>query len=422
MKNIIILSLGIYYLLFFQNNSNAQVFSWQQKADYGGGETYDPFWFTINGKAYVGAGISLGGSPQTVIYKQDFWEFDPSSNVWTQKANFLGSGRYGARGFAINGIGYAGTGWTPAATSSFYKYDPSLNMWSPITSFLGSARYTATSFELAGKGYIGLGYAPCKNDFWSYDPITDSWAQVASFPGNSRQGASVFTIGMKAYVGLGACTGSLFNDFASYDPINNTWLPIASFPGGARNGAYSFSIDHYGFVGLGFDYASTGNPFDFFSDFWMYDQVADSWSLVPVNFPGKARVQGMYFTLNNKGYLGLGSDTTFYTHYLTDVWEFNFTPSAINELNHTPFYASSVFPNPASEFITLQLNGKQNLLARDVIEIQNTSGRIVYHHELLSPSEKTIIDVSNFSNGIHVITVKRNNTIVALNKLVVSTN
>lgn len=104
------------------------------KADYGGGETYDPFWFTIYGKAYVGAGISLGGSPQTVIYKQDFWEFDPSANVWTQKANFLGSGDYGARGFSINGFGYAGTGWTPAATSSFYKYDPSLNIWSPITS------------------------------------------------------------------------------------------------------------------------------------------------------------------------------------------------------------------------------------------------------------------------------------------------
>lgn len=150
------------------------------------------------------------------------------------------------------------------------------------------------------------------------------------FQGLPRQAASVFTIGLKAYVGLGACSGSLFNDFASYDPINNTWLPIASFPGGARNSVfYSFSIDHYGFVGLGFDYASTGNPFNFFSDFWMYDEVADSWSLIPVNFPGKARVQGMYFTLNNKGYLGLGSDTIFVLHYLTDVWEFNFTPSAM---------------------------------------------------------------------------------------------
>ena len=32
--------------------------------------------------------------------KKDFWEYDPATNAWTQKANFGGTGRANAAGFS----------------------------------------------------------------------------------------------------------------------------------------------------------------------------------------------------------------------------------------------------------------------------------------------------------------------------------
>lgn len=395
----------------------AQTYTWQQKSDFGGGERYDPFWFTINGLAYVGTGIAIAGPSQPIIYKQDFWEFDPDLNIWTQKANFPGSGRYGGRGFAIDGNGYAGTGWTPSATSTFYKYDPVTNIWSQIAPFAGSSRYTGTSFELAGKGYLGLGYAPCKNDFWSYDPATNSWSQVASYPGSPRQAASTFTIGSKAYVGLGACSGSLYDDFAEYDPFNNNWTPIASFPGAARDGAYSFSIGNFGFVGLGYDYASTGNPFTMFSDFWKYDQSTDSWSLLQPAFPGKLRFQGMYFSLNNKGYLGLGSDTVFYTRYLSDVWELKADYTALPESMYGGCEAL-VFPNPAVNKITVELQNDCLFQKGDLIQLSGSDGQPLSMSTIEVATPSVVIPLGKFPVGAGILIISRGKSSLVISKFV----
>jgi len=41
-----------------------------------------PFTFSIGNKGYVGTGDGYGG------YVTTFWEYDPSIDVWTQKADF----------------------------------------------------------------------------------------------------------------------------------------------------------------------------------------------------------------------------------------------------------------------------------------------------------------------------------------------
>jgi hypothetical protein len=43
------------------------------------------------------------------MYYRDFWEYDPSSNVWTRKADFGGKKRSDAVGFSVGGKGYLGT-------------------------------------------------------------------------------------------------------------------------------------------------------------------------------------------------------------------------------------------------------------------------------------------------------------------------
>jgi len=48
-----------------------------------------------------------------LIYKNDFWEYDPATNVWVQKVNFGGDAREQAIGFSIGNKGYIGTGNRP---------------------------------------------------------------------------------------------------------------------------------------------------------------------------------------------------------------------------------------------------------------------------------------------------------------------
>ena len=48
--------------------------------------------FTINQKGYV-----CLGQGETNGFFKDLWEFDPVTNVWTQKADFAGSARTHSR-------------------------------------------------------------------------------------------------------------------------------------------------------------------------------------------------------------------------------------------------------------------------------------------------------------------------------------
>ena len=58
--------------------------------------------FSIGSKGYIGTGY--GG------LRNDFWEYDPATNAWTQKADFAGVARaYGSRIFHRS-KGYIGTG------------------------------------------------------------------------------------------------------------------------------------------------------------------------------------------------------------------------------------------------------------------------------------------------------------------------
>jgi N-acetylneuraminic acid mutarotase len=102
----------------------------------------------------------------------DFWEYDTTANEWTQKANFGGTVRDGATGFAIGTKGYIGIGDDSIGSKSdFWEYDQGNNTWTQKANFSGGARSAATGFAIGTKGYIGIGYdGSDKNDFWEYTP------------------------------------------------------------------------------------------------------------------------------------------------------------------------------------------------------------------------------------------------------------
>ena len=83
----------------------------------------------------------------------------------------------------------------------FYAYNPTSNTWTQVADFSGTARRDAVAFELNGFGFIGTGNdGTLKNDLWMYDVTSDTWIDKASFPGTPRAGAVAWGAQTVAYV------------------------------------------------------------------------------------------------------------------------------------------------------------------------------------------------------------------------------
>ena len=179
-------------LAIFGLSVNAQN-NWAGKQDLGVNVRSQAVGFSIGSKGYIGSG-SDGG-----MYS-DFWEYDPSTNVWTQKADFGGGVRKFAVGFSIGNKGYVGTGRDADIGyymyNDFWEYNPINNKWTQKANFLGVKRFGAVGFSIGSKGYIGTGestYSTLLKDFFEYDPVSDSWSQKADFGGGLREFAVGFS-------------------------------------------------------------------------------------------------------------------------------------------------------------------------------------------------------------------------------------
>jgi len=186
--------------------------------------------FAINGKGYIGTGSD------TSSCSKNFWEYDPLINTWNQKTNFGGNGKYSATGFNIGSKGYIGTGvdqyGVNGVSKDFWEYDPITDIWTQKADFAGIGRNAASSFSIGSKGYIGLGLnGVLLNDFWEYDQLSNTWTEKADFPGTKRYQAVGFSINGKGYFGTGWATDGLKNDFWEYTPDSTTGINELSSSG-----------------------------------------------------------------------------------------------------------------------------------------------------------------------------------------------
>ncbi|HTI10574.1 MAG TPA: hypothetical protein VL832_18525 [Puia sp.] len=283
---------------------------WTQKADLPGARS-TATGFSIDNKGYIG--------------NRDFWEYDPATNTWTRKADFRGAGTSGATGFSIGNKGYMGTGIDSLSqsTNDFWQFDPITNVWTRKANFGGAVRNAASGFSVGGKGYIGLGqggmpFIPTYADFWEYDPQTDTWTQKADFGGGERWGATGFPVGNKGFLGIG--NNNLFrsqNDFWEYDPATNTWVQKANFAGDARGQAIGFGIGSKGYIGTGYRNIND-NIHGPTTDFWAYDTASNTWSK-EADFGGGPRQDAVGFSIAGKGYVGTGIDGS----PKKDFWEYD---------------------------------------------------------------------------------------------------
>ncbi len=303
----------VLFFLYSPSKSCSQTGTWQPKKTLEGASTrYLAVGFSIGAKGYMGTGYGNSN------FLKDFWEYDPATDTWSQKADFGGGPRVAAVGFSIGNKGYVGTGATNTGsdedTKDFWEYDPETNVWTRKADFSGAARQVAVGFNIGNKGYIGTGRTTGFNtlfqDFWEYDPANDTWLRKADFGGGARYATSGFSIGTMGYIGTGTdFTGGGFtfrSDFWEYNQATNTWTRKADFGGGTRELAVGFSINNKGYIGTGL-YAG---------DFWEYNPSIDTWAR-KADFGGGGRNMAAGFAVGGRGYICTGAGSV-----INDLWTY----------------------------------------------------------------------------------------------------
>lgn len=232
---------------------------------------YDPATLAWTKKtSFPGAPSSLIESTSFVIGDNAYivtgnttWQYNQPTDTWKQKAYVFSVQRMLATSFAINGKGYMGLGYDPNSSNlteqnDWWQYDPVADKWTQQTGFPGGKRSGAAGFAVDGKGYVvsgshyANGHGNWGNKVWQYDPVTDSWIQKADFPGAGRYRAVAAnaTIGGNDF-GLiaGGDNGQVgFSDAWEYNPRLDTWGQFANMLGGPRTEAAAFVVGRSFFI------------------------------------------------------------------------------------------------------------------------------------------------------------------------------
>ncbi|RFZ84334.1 hypothetical protein DYU05_01525 [Mucilaginibacter terrenus] len=306
---------------FVPNYENALPGLWKQVANFEGVGRVRAYGFSIGNKGYIIGGNAGSGFSSIALY--DMWEYDPTADKWTRKADYPGQGAEYLRGFTINNKAYLGTGFgeraehqdDPPQKRDFWEYDPALDKWTHKADVPGPPRENVIAFAIDGAGYLGLGtnndYNASYKDFYRYDVVSDKWTRVADYPGNGSFGVAAFAVNGKGYAGLGGTSPDVIKtDFWEYDPAADKWTARADFTGKPRVFSSQFVIGSDGYVGLGTTTAASAD------DWYKYSPATNSWNKI-TTYGGVARYDAVSFTINGIAYTGTGNPGLLY-----DLWKY----------------------------------------------------------------------------------------------------
>ena len=320
-----------------QDSWSSTTVNWMENMGY-----QDGFVMPIGNKVYVAAGLPSDPSNNQKI----FYEFDPTTNIWTQKND--------------------------------------------LPNFIALSSSQFPNFSYNNKGYILY-----SGKISTYDPITDMWEDnISAYPNSPYNfNLSHFVIDDKFYAGSGNNSAiETSPNFFQYDPEQNTWIDIAPYPDTLQpSNMLSFVINKTAYTGMG-AYTS-GGGFDYNPQYYSYSPSNDSWSLIPDC--GYSAKNGFSFTLNGKGYVGTGWTTAPNLSFYDDIWEY--TPSTtlnIEEYNHS-LIEIGLYPNPTSGLLNFKTD-------RDVSKIQivNLLGQQIKEFQIKGNNQ---IDIKELQNGVYIL-------------------
>jgi hypothetical protein len=307
-------------------------------------------WKKLNdfpGEAMINAtGFALNETGFIVGNNKQVWEYNPLLDTWTRKNDFALSKVYtylpvkGATSFVVNETAYVYCYY-------LWKYDASNDAWEEVpNSSMNLGCDGVSSFVIDSIAYLGGGVGNLNKTLIRFDPATNQWGYI-NF-GNKNPNRSYAT-GFAAK-GIGYLVGGdmwnyeedesviAYNIQAQTTTYKRAFRNDRGF-GADRQEMIRFLINNEAYVGMGYGEfplmygTDVGSQFDFYH----YNTLNDSWE--PQVYPADVdvdnrikflpRAAGAFFSIGNKGYMGLGEkrDYNFNTQILDrtpykDFWEF----------------------------------------------------------------------------------------------------
>ena len=378
-----------FLLLLIIDCSVSHANTWQQKASFGGVGRHRAAGISIGNKGYMGLG-HVNGSGQDISYK-DWWQYDPASDSWTQKANFPVN-VHGAVTFSTETKGYVGGG--SSLNGEFFEYNPQSNTWIAVASCplnVGDVQ----GFSVQNKGYVYLG-----NQLAEFDPLSNTWTIKAQSPVSYGQWTCAFATESSGFVKSGS-------NFYEYKPAMNQWIQRATFPGLMSNGSSAFTMHQKGYFTCGY----VGGLANVTDQVWEFNPGNNQWSMV-AEFPGTKRRFPVAFAIHNKGYFGTGTNGI----NLNDFWQFYENPLSLSEQDIAAIEVN-VFPNPAAESVQFSFEGiNSSLLSECSILLYSADGRLLKEEQI--QSQNHVLSRGNERNGIYYYAIKHHSKQLKTGKLI----
>jgi N-acetylneuraminic acid mutarotase len=170
--------------------------SWNAKAPFPAGTVKNAFAFSLGTgtevRGYISCGsVNSAGSVKTYAY-------DAVSNSWAVKADYPGSKVRAGMAFTMNGKAYCGAGLLSFTeyTDTFYAYEPVAGTWgSAITNFPATPRAYGISASYGNKAFLGAGwtYASSGETFYR------DWYRVVDTSAATGIAKNIGVEGLKVY-------------------------------------------------------------------------------------------------------------------------------------------------------------------------------------------------------------------------------
>ncbi len=349
--------------------------------------------FALDGKGYL-----VTGTDQNGIIRDDFYEYDPVTDQFTQLDDFPG----GARGFAIgdtwNGKAYFGFGnGVSGRLGDLWEFDPTTKSWTELASCPCAPRIHPAFIAHNDKVFVGLGGSTSGDlsDWWIYDIPTDTWTIGASFPSLRRHHPYQFAIGDDVYVGFGHGGALIFNTWYKYDMMSDTWTQMASLPAEGRVAGQQFSFEGKGYIlsGEGEDHNAMEE-----GEFWSYDPVADSWEQLP-SHPSTSRWAPASFVIDSEVYIFNGIVYGFGpAESVIEAYKYDMSGEISSADDIETNEGLLIHPNPASDYLIIENSDDLNPIEQ--VTLYDLQGKRLKDFQLEANNQ---IDISGIESGVYLL-------------------
>ena len=393
------------------------------------------YYYIFGGTSIDGSKQSTKGSPLAELY-----QFDPTSSSF-DKLNPTGDTPPGmtahnaveieGKMFVLNGAR------TDIVNPSMYIFDPSTNNWgqrvSPpkkvkeaFLSFVGeySLMYQAGGYDLETN-------APT-NKCYAFNPQTEQWTEKIPMQQGARYGGATAFLEGKLYCINGLNQYGPQSGAFVYDTQLDDWntVPTTGFPPmwGTTTTQIGNNIYMWG-GGMWSGKKSTKSDETVFStDLYQLNIEAGTGNVV-----GVKKAENLPVSLYGAGWIDVANnDTIMYmfggiqnitstgdTVLINNLYRYNFTEEIVQQLdtttntwggvitsiNETEFKISeelTIYPNPASENVTINLQNNETI---KTVKIFNQNGQLI---RIIQNQTNNPIQISDLSSGLYFVRVDTN--------------